>query len=82
LRKFYHSGLFAPLILARSGDRVGLKEFAMTRKSASQPNTIPGQRPALEADEDTVAIPRMADEFTGGEAFAPPKSDRKGRKKS
>jgi hypothetical protein len=54
----------------------------MTRKSASQPNIIPGQRPALEADEDTVAIPRMADEFTGGEAFAPPKSDRKGKRKS
>ena len=53
----------------------------MTRKSASQPNSVPGQRPALDADEDTVAIPRMGDEFTGGEAFAPPKEDCKAKRK-
>ncbi len=53
----------------------------MTRKSASQHDAVPGQRPALDADEDTVAIPRMGDEFTGGEAFAPPKKDDKAKPK-
>ena len=44
---------------------LGSKEIIMTQKSASQPNSVPGQRPALDADENTVAIPRMDDEFTG-----------------
>jgi hypothetical protein len=36
----------------------------MTRKSPSQRDSVLGQRPALDPDADTVAIPRMDDEFT------------------
>ena len=43
----------------------------MTRKSPQQPDSviksIGGQRPALDPDADTVAIPRPADELTGGD---------------
>ena len=37
----------------------------MTDKSPSQTRCVPGQRPPLDPDADTVAIPRMDDEFTG-----------------
>ena len=60
---------------------LGSKETIMTQKSASQPNSVPGQRPALDADENTVAIPRMDDEFTGGEALEPAKTEDKAKRK-
>ena len=44
---------------------LAVKEFAMTDKSPSQTRCVPGQRPPLDPDADTVAIPRMDDEFTG-----------------
>ena len=37
----------------------------MTRNTPNPSNSVPGQRPPLDPDADTVAIPRMDDEFTG-----------------
>ncbi len=45
----------------------------MTQTSTPTPNSVPGQRPALSDDEDTVAIPRMGDELDGEDALAPTK---------
>jgi len=42
----------------------------MTRKSPSQPNSTYGRSPALDPDVNTVAIPRMGDEFTGNRVQA------------
>ncbi len=37
----------------------------MTDKSQSSPDSVPGQRPPLDPDADTVAIPRPGDELDG-----------------
>ena len=47
----------------------------MTIKSTPSPLSVPGQRPALDADEDTVAIPRMGDELNGEDVLEPSKDD-------
>ena len=44
---------------------VDVKEFAMAHKSPSSSYSIPGQRPPLDPDGHTVAVPRMGDELTG-----------------
>ena len=49
----------------------------MTQNSTPTPNSVPGQRPALSDDEDTVAIPRMGDELDGEDALDPAKTDDK-----
>ena len=54
----------------------------MTAKPTPSPQSIPGQRPALNDDEDTVAIPRMGDELDGGEELQPSKDDAKAKRKS
>jgi len=54
----------------------------MTQNATPTPNSVPGQRPALDADEDTVAIPRMGDELDGGEELQPSKDDAKAKRKS
>ncbi len=53
------------------------KETTMTQNTTSTPNSVPGQRPALSDDEDTVAIPRMGDELDGEDALDPAKTDDK-----
>ena len=45
----------------------------MTAKPTPSPQSIPGQRPALNDDEDTVAIPRMGDELNGEDVLEPSK---------
>ena len=39
----------------------------MTRNTPNTSNSTPGQRPPLDPDADTVAIPRMGDELDGGD---------------
>ncbi len=45
----------------------------MTTKPTPSPQPIPGQRPPLNDDEDTVAIPRMGDELNGEDVLEPSK---------
>ena len=52
----------------------------MTDKSPVSSNSVPGQRPALDADKDTVAIPRMGDELDGENELAPSKDDAKAKR--
>jgi hypothetical protein len=54
----------------RAGDILTLKEFAMADKSPSSPHSVPGQRPPLDPDGNTVAVPRMGDEMTGADVQA------------
>ncbi len=49
------------------------KETSMTTKPTPSPQPIPGQRPPLNDDEDTVAIPRMGDELNGEDVLEPSK---------
>jgi len=42
----------------------------MPDKSPSSPYAIPGQRPPLDLDSFTVAVPRMGDEMTGADVQA------------
>ena len=53
----------------------------MTTKPTPSPQPIPGQRPPLNDDEDTVAIPRMGDELDGEDELAPAKDDGKAKRK-
>ena len=53
----------------------------MTQTYTPTPNSVPGQRPALNDDEDTVAIPRMGDELDGEDELEPAKTDDKAKPK-
>ncbi len=53
----------------------------MTTTSPVSPQSVPGQRPALNDDEDTVAIPRMGDELNGEDVLEPSKDADKDRDK-
>ncbi len=49
----------------------------MTDKSSSNTNAVPGQRPPLDPDGSTVAIPRPADELNGSDVQDTSKDDAK-----
>ena len=46
------------------------KEFVMSDKSPSTSHSIAGQRPPLDPDGHTVAVPRMGDELSGANVQA------------
>ena len=82
-------GTYGSFTMAACGRRRSLhsrvygeaKETIMTQNSTPTPNSVPGQRPALNDDEDTVAIPRMGDELDGEDELEPSKDEDKAKRK-